>query len=92
VGVNAFREETETPPPILSMDPRLEAEQVERLKAFRAARNAAKTREVLARLQSDAREDRNLMPAIVEAVSGNATLGEIVGSLKEIYGEHRPGN
>jgi methylmalonyl-CoA mutase N-terminal domain/subunit len=92
VGVNAFREETETLPPILSVDPRIEAEQVERLKAFRAARNAAKTREVLARLQSDARADRNLMPAIVEAVSGNATVGEIVGSLKEIYGEHRPGN
>ncbi len=92
VGVNAFREEAETPPPILSLDPGIEAEQVERLKAFRAARDPAKTRQVLSRLQSDAREDRNLMPAIVEAVSGNATLGEIVGSLKEIYGEHRPGN
>jgi methylmalonyl-CoA mutase N-terminal domain/subunit len=43
-------------------------------------------------LQSDAREDRNLMPGLVEAVSRHATLGEIVKSLKEIYGEHRPGH
>ncbi len=32
------------------------------------------------------------MPALIEAVTAGATLGEIVKSLKEIYGEHRPGN
>ena len=92
VGVNALREEKGPAPTILSVDPRIEAEQVERLKAFRASRDAAKSRAALAKVQSDAREDRNLMPALVEAVSVNATLGEIVTSLKEIYGEHRPGN
>src|SRR5262249_52807028 len=92
VGVNAFREEKEAPPALLSVDPRIETEQIERLKAFRASRDASKTRAALARLQSDAREDRNLMPSLVDAVSGNATVGEIVGSLKEIYGEHRPGD
>ncbi|MFY9552861.1 MAG: methylmalonyl-CoA mutase family protein [Thermoanaerobaculia bacterium] len=92
VGVNALREEKGPAPTILSVDPRREAEQVERLKAFRASRDAAKSRAALAKVQSDAREDRNLMPALIEAVSVNATLGEIVASLKEIYGEHRPGN
>jgi methylmalonyl-CoA mutase N-terminal domain/subunit len=32
------------------------------------------------------------MPGLIEAVSRRATLGEIVTALKEIYGEHRPGN
>jgi hypothetical protein len=31
------------------------------------------------------------MPAIVEAVESSATLGEIVGALKTVYGEHAPG-
>jgi methylmalonyl-CoA mutase N-terminal domain/subunit len=91
VGVNAFREENEIPPPILAIDPEIEIEQLARLSAFRASRDAPSATRALARLQSDAREDRNLMPALVEAVTRHATLGEIVKSLKEIYGEHRPG-
>jgi methylmalonyl-CoA mutase N-terminal domain/subunit len=92
VGVNAYRDENEASVPILSVDPATEAEQVERLRAFRAARDATKWAAALETVRSAAREDRNLMPALVEAVSGGATLGEIVGSLKVIYGEHRPGN
>ncbi len=92
VGVNAFRGEKETGPSILTVDPALEAEQVERLRAFRAARDESDSRAALAALQRDAREDRNLMPSLVEAVSRRATLGEIVSALKTIYGEFRPGN
>jgi methylmalonyl-CoA mutase N-terminal domain/subunit len=92
VGVNAFREEQETASGILSVDPAIEREQVERLRAFRASRDAAASRSTLDALRRDASEDRNLMPALVEAVSRRATLGEIVSTLKEIYGEYRPGN
>ena len=91
VGVNAYRDEKETTTPILSVDPRIEIEQIERLRAFRAARDADRCAGVLRRLRRDAGEDRNLMPALVEAVAGGATLGEIVLTLKELYGEHRPG-
>ena len=89
VGVNALREDG-APPPILSVDPGVEEEQIERLRAFRASRDGAISSEALARLKSDASEDRNLMPALVAAVSARATLGEIVKSLKEVYGEHVP--
>jgi methylmalonyl-CoA mutase N-terminal domain/subunit len=92
VGVNAFREEQETVSGILSVDPAIEREQVERLRAFRASRDTAASRSALDALGRDAREDRNLMPALVEAVSRRATLGEIVSTLKELYGEYRPGN
>ena len=44
------------------------------------------------RVEADAREDRNLMPALIEAVASGSTLGEIVSALKEIYGEYRPGS
>ena len=92
VGVNAFREEKAATPSILSVDPALEAEQIERLRAFRASRDASASGAALEALQCDAREDRNLMPALVEAVSKRATLGEIITALKTIYGEFRPGN
>ena len=92
VGVNAFRDASEAPTPILSVDPRIEQEQIERLRAFRASRDSAAARRALESLQSDAREDRNLMPSLIAAVEKRATLGEVVASLKEIYGEHRPGN
>jgi methylmalonyl-CoA mutase N-terminal domain/subunit len=91
VGVNAFREEAEAQTPILSVDPSIETDQIARLRAFRASRDDSAARAALQTLQSDAREDRNLMPGLIEAVSRNATLGEIVSSLKEIYGEHGAG-
>ena len=87
VGVNALREES-APPPILTVAPAVEEDQVARLRAFRASRDGAISSEALARLKTDASEDRNLMPALVAAVSAGATLGEIVKSLKEVYGEH----
>ena len=61
-----------------------------RLRAFRASRDGAISSQALVRLTKDAAEDRNLMPALVAAVSARATLGEIVKSLKEVYGEHVP--
>jgi methylmalonyl-CoA mutase N-terminal domain/subunit len=92
VGVNAFREEGESVPPTLTVDPRIEAEQVERLKAFRASRDASRWEAARARLRREAAEGRNVMPSLVEAVAGGVTLGEIVATLKELYGEHRPGS
>jgi methylmalonyl-CoA mutase N-terminal domain/subunit len=92
VGLNIYRDEEDARPPLLSIDPSVETEQVERLKAFRESRDGEAARRALARLQADAREDRNVMPALVGAVSEGATLGEIVACLKQIYGEYRPGS
>jgi methylmalonyl-CoA mutase, N-terminal domain len=92
VGVNAFREQAEVAPPILSVDPRVEAEQVRRLRAFREARDGSRAAAALENLCRDAREDRNLLPALIEAVAAASTLGEIVTCLKQLYGEHQAGN
>ncbi len=91
VGVNAYREEESASPPLLSVDPQLERDQVERLAAFRAARNAAAASAALEGVRRDAAEDRNLMPGIVATVEAGATLGEIVAAIKTVYGEYLPG-
>ena len=91
VGVNAYREEEDAGPPVMSLDPEVEREQIGRLRAFRAARDAKAAADSLETLRRDAREDRNLMPAILSAVTSRATLGEVITALKSVYGEHRPG-
>ena len=92
VGVNVQREEGEAGLPILTVDPKIEVDQIGRLRAFRASRDTSRTGPALESVRRDAREDRNLMPVLVEAVASGSTLGEIVSALKEIYGEYRPGN
>jgi methylmalonyl-CoA mutase N-terminal domain/subunit len=91
VGVNAFREEDAPAPPLLSVDPDVERDQVERLTAFRTRRDPVRSAATLDALRRDAAEDRNVMPAILEAVSSNATLGEVVSTLKSVFGEHGSG-
>ena len=91
VGVNVFRESKEASPPLLTVDPAIETDQIERLRAFRASREPAACSASLEKLRSDAREDRNLMPAILRAVESRASLGEIISALKTVWGEYRPG-
>ena len=61
---------------------------MERLAAFRARRDSAQAAARLESLRRDACEDRNLMPGILAAVSADATLGEVVSTLKSVYGEY----
>jgi methylmalonyl-CoA mutase, N-terminal domain len=89
VGVNEFTVKEERPIPTLSIDPSVEVEQVERLSALRARRDPAATARLRAELVEAAREGRNLLPPMVEAVSGFVTLGEIVESLRTVFGDYR---
>jgi methylmalonyl-CoA mutase N-terminal domain/subunit len=89
VGMNAFASEQEPPTEILRIDPAAERDQVERLRALRERRNGEKTAAALGALATAAREDRNLMPAILDCVRAEATLGEISDALREVYGEYR---
>lgn len=90
VGQNQFQSKTKTSPPVLSIDSRIEEEQVKRLKKFRAQRNAAEVEKARENLKAAAKEDKNLMPPIFAAVKAHATLGEIIESLTQVYGRYRP--
>jgi len=87
VGMNAFREDGAAATPVLEVDPEIERDQISRLRAFRASREGARVAGALAAIERDAREDRNLMPALIVGVEARATLGEIVATLKTVYGE-----
>ncbi|MBI3073377.1 MAG: methylmalonyl-CoA mutase [Deltaproteobacteria bacterium] len=89
VGVNAFSDDASLNVPLLRVDASLERAQVERLRSFRANRNQVATDAALARLCTVARSSENLIPAIVDAVRENATLGEISGALRDVFGGHR---
>ncbi|HSB36051.1 MAG TPA: methylmalonyl-CoA mutase family protein [Thermoanaerobaculia bacterium] len=89
VGVNEFTVADERSIPTLSIDPAVEVEQVQRLSALRARRDAGAVARRRASLVEAAREGRNLMPPIVDAVSELVTLGEIVESLKTVFGDYR---
>ncbi|HYX25568.1 MAG TPA: methylmalonyl-CoA mutase family protein, partial [Thermoanaerobaculia bacterium] len=89
VGVNVFQSVQEAPREILRIDPAAEREQVARLRALRERRNAERVAATLAALAAAAREDRNLMPSILDCVRAEVTLGEISDALRQVYGEYR---
>ncbi len=63
--------------------------QLERLAALRTERDSAAAEAALAKLRETASGEGNLMPPILEAVKAYATLGEICGELREVFGEYR---
>jgi methylmalonyl-CoA mutase, N-terminal domain len=89
VGVNEFQAEEERQIPTLRVDPWLEREQIARLQALRARRNATETRAALAELERRARTSENLLPAILTAVESFATVGEISDALRVVFGEYQ---
>jgi methylmalonyl-CoA mutase N-terminal domain/subunit len=89
VGVNRFRSDEEPEPAIFRVNTELARAQVERLRRVRAGRDSTAARASLQRLAEAARGDENLMPAIIEAVRSYATLGEICGELRGVWGEYR---
>ncbi len=90
VGVNRFEDAGAAPPfETMRIDPALEREQVLRLRALRERRDQEDCRAALAALADRARNGDNLMPAIIAAVSVDATVGEIAGALRQVFGEHR---
>lgn len=75
---------------IFQIEERIEREQVERLQAFRANRDAAKHQAALDALKAAAQDESvSLMAPIVEAVRARATVGEICNVMREVFGEHR---
>jgi methylmalonyl-CoA mutase N-terminal domain/subunit len=87
VGVNRYVAAEDTAPTLLRIDPALEREQVDRVAGLRARRDPAAAEAALARLQTEAaREDVNLMPAIVDAARAYVTMGEMCDALREVWG------
>jgi (2R)-ethylmalonyl-CoA mutase len=94
VGVNAFTEGEPSPlsggeGAILTVDDSVEREQVERLNAWRAERDASAVTAALADLTAAAKEDRNVMPASIACAKAGVTTGEWTETLRTVFGEYR---
>jgi methylmalonyl-CoA mutase N-terminal domain/subunit len=91
VGVNRYTETEEAQPPLIfRTDERAASEQLERLRSHRQRRDAAAVTAALAQLRTVAEGTGQLMPTILDAVRADATLGEICGTLRDVFGEYRP--
>jgi methylmalonyl-CoA mutase N-terminal domain/subunit len=88
VGVNRFRVEEDLELDLLRVDSALGERQVDRLRALRDRRDADAVSIALSRLEVGARGEENLMPLLVYAVEQYATLGEICGVLRKVFGEY----
>ncbi|MEN9979470.1 MAG: methylmalonyl-CoA mutase family protein [candidate division WOR-3 bacterium] len=89
VGVNKYVLEGERLEiPILKIDPQVEVEQCERLRRLRQRRDNAKVRRTLDDLKAACAGRDNVMYPILEAVRAYATLGEICGAMKEVFGTY----
>ena len=90
MGVNQFVDENEVPrTDLLRVDPDLERDQVKRVRALRARRDAPAWAEAMRALESAARTETNVMPAMINAVLAWATVGEIATCMRGVFGEHR---
>jgi methylmalonyl-CoA mutase N-terminal domain/subunit len=90
VGVNRFTEgNDDTQMDLLEITNEDEARQLKRLDVVRHERNQAAVDAALARLSSEAADPEiNLMPALIDAASAYATLGEIMHTLAGVFGRH----
>ncbi len=88
VGVNAFEEAEESQIETFRVGPASEAAQLERLKEVRATRDDDEVQRRLDVVQETAAAGRNIMPAVIEAVSAYATQGEITDRILAVDGEY----
>ncbi len=89
VGVNVYAENKPLAVPILKMDPDGYERQVSRLHKVRQTRDNGRTGQKLDRLRIACLGTENAMPRIMECVHAYATLGEIVGVMKGVFGEYQ---
>jgi methylmalonyl-CoA mutase N-terminal domain/subunit len=88
VGVNAFEDQKPLTIPILEMDPQGLQRQKARLQAVRSKRDAGQVGQALDRLRIACNGTENTMPFLLDAVRAYATLGEIVGVMKDVFGTY----
>jgi methylmalonyl-CoA mutase N-terminal domain/subunit len=89
VGVNSHTTTDDEPLEILRISREVERAQARRLGEFRSSRRTEQTAAALQRLEAACATDANLVPVIMDAVRANATLGEISGAMKKVFGTYR---
>ena len=89
VGVNQFQSAEQAPLPALTLDPRVERDQIEKVRAIRAGRDAVAHALAVQGLADAARSGANVLPHICQAARQRATTGEISHTLRQVFGQHQ---
>jgi methylmalonyl-CoA mutase N-terminal domain/subunit len=90
VGVNRYQSPEEgLAIDLLKIDPEVERKQRKRLERLKSKRSASRVTDTLEALKKGAEGDANLMPLIIDCARAYCTVGDIIGSLKEVFGEYR---
>ncbi|WP_018086754.1 acyl-CoA mutase large subunit family protein [Desulfurispora thermophila] len=89
IGVNKFQMQEERPRNLLRVDPAVGDRQCEKLKKLRSERDNHTVQRALQNIKEAASSTENLMPHFIYAVKQYATLGEICGVLREVFGEYK---
>jgi methylmalonyl-CoA mutase N-terminal domain/subunit len=90
VGVNKYVEEDLVIEELLKVDPETENQQVERLKKFKADRDQELVDKRLEELRDAAGGSENLLPPIKAALKDNASMGEVCGAMRDVFGDYKP--
>ncbi|MFI2616140.1 methylmalonyl-CoA mutase [Streptomyces sp. NPDC018584] len=90
VGVNRFRIDEEEPYEPLRVDPAIEAQQTARLARLRATRDQSAVDTALTALKEAATGESNVLHPMKDALRARATVGEVCGALREVWGAYVP--
>ena len=88
VGLNQYQSETKQSLELFQFDPEEEEWQKGRLAEAKASRSSGQVADALYAVSKAAQHDENLMPPVLEAVEVCATEGEIMGALRDVYGDY----
>jgi len=91
VGVTDFADSAPPGIPILQISQETEEKQVATLSQLKKERDARRHRAALDRLRHDAKSGVNLMPALIDAAEADATVGEMMNTMKEVFGAYDGG-
>ena len=88
VGLNQYQSSSQQKLELFQFDPAEEEWQLARLAETRSGRSPSAVKSTLGSLKQAARDDLNLMPSVLEAVEAMATEGEILDTLRDVYGDY----
>jgi methylmalonyl-CoA mutase, N-terminal domain len=91
VGVTDFVDDESPPIQLLKIAQETEDAQIARLKKLKTTRDAKKHASALNRLREDAKANRNVMPALIDAAKADATVGEMMDTMKSVFGAYDGG-
>ncbi|TMK55318.1 MAG: methylmalonyl-CoA mutase, partial [Actinobacteria bacterium] len=90
IGVNTQIETDEQSAELLRVDPAIQTEQMERVRAVRANRDQVAAKQALEDLRDAAKGTDNLLPPMREALRAMATVGEVCGVMRDVFGMYKP--